>query len=100
MRGTIAVLWTLEGKLHSGSLELLADRLELRTRGRTLAVPLDSIMAFAIERGPSARLNGLAVLKLVLFDGIVVRIASLQGTGVLHQLSGRLAPAPVAASGT
>jgi hypothetical protein len=100
MRGTVAVLWTLDGTLHSGSLELLGDRLELRTRGRTLAIPLDSITRFGIERGPSVRLNGLAVLKLVLPDDMVVRIASLQGAGVLHQLSGRLAPPIVVASGT
>jgi hypothetical protein len=100
MRGTIAVLWTLHGKLHSGSLELLDDRLELRTRNRTLAVPLDSIVQFCIERGASVRINGLAVLTIRLSDGVVVRVASLQGMGVLHQLAGRLAPSSVTASGT
>jgi hypothetical protein len=100
MRGTVAVLWTLDGTVRSGSLEVLVDRLELRTRGRTLAVPLDSIVAFGIERGSSVRLNGLAALKIVLYDGIVVRVASLQGMGVLHQLAGRLASPTLAASGT
>ena len=53
-----------------------------------------------IERGSSVRLNGLAALKIVLYDGIVVRVASLQGMGVLHQLAGRLASPTLAASGT
>jgi hypothetical protein len=100
MRGTIAVLWTLHGKRHSGSLELLEDRLELRTRGRTLAIPLDAIVQFRIERGAPVRINGLAVLTLRLADGLVVRVASLEGMGALHQLAGRLAPSPLAASGT
>ena len=100
MRGTIAVVWVLHGTLHSGSLEVLGDRLELRSRGRTLAIPLHSIMTFGIERGAAARIHGLAVLKLVLLDGVVVRVASLQGMGVLHQLAGRLSPPVTAASGT
>ena len=100
MRGTIAVLWTLDGKLYPGSLELLGDRLELRTGNRTLAIPLDSIVQFRIERGAPVRINGLAVLTLHLADGVVVRVASLQGMGVLHQLAGRLAPSSAVASGT
>ncbi len=93
MNGTVAILWTLHGRRYSGSLELLADRLELRGRGRTLVIPLESIEGFAIERGAPVRISGLAVLRLSLAGGIVVRIASLQGMGVLHQLAGRLAPA-------
>ena len=100
MTGTIAILWTLHGKRHSGSLEVLGDRLELRTRGRTLVIPLDSIEKFEIERGVPSRINGLAVLTLTLVGGVVVRVASLQGMGVLHQLAGRLSPAAVAMSGT
>jgi hypothetical protein len=98
MKGTIAILWMLDGKRHSGSLEVLADRLELRGRGRTLVIPLASIDGF--ERGAPSRINGLAVLRLTLAGGMIVRVASLQGMGVLHQLAGRLAPAAVALSGT
>jgi hypothetical protein len=93
MKGTFAILWTLQGRVHSGSLEAHGDRIELRTRGRTLSVPFDSIVRFAIERGPSVRINGLPVLTLGLADGDVVRIASLQGTGVLHELAALLGPA-------
>ena len=100
MKGTIAILWTLHGERHSGSLEMLADRLELRARGRTLVIPLESIAGFEIERGAPARINGLAVLRLTLAGGMIVRVASLQGMGVLHQLAGKLAPAAVALSGT
>jgi hypothetical protein len=100
MKGTIAILWTLHKKRHSGSLEVLGDRLELRTRGRTLVIPLESIEKFEIERGAPVRINGLAVLRLTLVGGVVVRVASLQGMGVLHQLAGRLSPAGIAMSGT
>jgi hypothetical protein len=95
MTGTIAILWTLHGKRHSGSLEVLGDRLELRTRGRTLVIPLESIEKFEIERGVPVRIHGLAVLKLTIAGGLVVRVASLQGMGVLHQLVARLSPTAV-----
>lgn len=92
MKGTWAVLWTLHGRVHAGSLEALADRLELRARGRTVAVPLDSVAQFTIERGPAARINGLPALTLSLIEGDVVRLASLEGVGVLHELAALLAP--------
>ena len=92
MKGTWAVLWTLHGRVHAGSLEPLDDRVELRTRGRTFAIPLDSIARFTIERGPAARINGLPVITLFLVEGDVVRLASLEGVGVLHELAGLLAP--------
>lgn len=93
MNGTFAVLWTLHGQVHSGSVEAHNDRLELRTRGRALSIPYASVVRFVIERGPAARINGLAVLKLVLEDGDIIRLASMEGTGVLHELSAVLAPA-------
>jgi hypothetical protein len=92
MKGTWAVLWTLHGKVHAGSLELFGDRLELRACARTLAVPMETIAQFAIERGPAARIHGLPVLTLYLVEGDVVRLASLQGTGFLHELAAVLAP--------
>jgi hypothetical protein len=100
MTGTIAIVWTLDGRRYSGSLEVLADRVELRSRGRTLVVPLESIEKLEIERGAQDRIHGLAVLKLTLVGDVVVRVASLQGMGVLHQLAGRLSPAAVVTSGT
>jgi hypothetical protein len=96
MKGTFAVLWSLRADLHPGRLEVMKDRLELRARGRTLAIPIVSVVRCSIERGPSARIRGLAVLRLELADGTVVRIASLESITVLNDLAGFLA-APVPA---
>jgi hypothetical protein len=92
MKGTAAVLWVLWGTFHPGSLEVHRDRLELRARRRAVAIPFDSVREFTIERGPASRINGLPVLRLQLATGDVVRLASLEGTGVLHELCGVLAP--------
>jgi hypothetical protein len=96
MKGTFAILWTLHGRVHSGSLEVLADRILLGTRGRTFSMPISSIASFTIERGPAVRLSGLAVLTLQLEDGVTVRVASLEGTAVLHELARLLVPTAVA----
>jgi hypothetical protein len=92
MKGTVAVLWTLHGRVHTGSVEAHDHRLELRSRNRVAAIPRDSIARFTIERGPAVRINGLPVLTLFLIEGDVIRLASLQGTGVLHELAAMLAP--------
>jgi hypothetical protein len=96
MRGTFAVLWSLHGPVHSGSLEAFSDRLELRTRGLTVSVSFVSVVRSTIQRGPSLRINGLPVLAIALADGDVVRIASLQGAGLLHELAQVVAPAAAA----
>jgi hypothetical protein len=96
MKGTFAILWALHGWVHSGSLEVLGDRLVLGARGRTLSLPIGAIDCFTIERGPAARLSGLAVLSLTLAGGDVVRVASLQGTAVLHDLARLLVPTAAA----
>ena len=92
MNGTRAILWTMHGRAHAGSLEAHHDRLELRARGRVVAIPFRSVAQFTIERGPAVRINGLPVLTLHLVEGDVVRLASLQGVGVLHEVSALLAP--------
>ncbi len=75
------------------------DRLEFRARGRAFAVPLHTIAQFTIERGPAVRLKGLPVLTLFLLDGDVIRLASLEGVGVLHELAAVLAtPVPLSAA--
>lgn len=96
MKGTFAVLWSLRAELHTGRLEVLQDRLELRARGRTLSIPIGSVTGCSIERGPSARIRGLPVLRLDLADGAVARIASLESVTILNDLAGVLA-APVPA---
>jgi hypothetical protein len=41
-------------------------------------------------------MKGLPVLRVVLAEGDVIRIASLEGMGVLHELAMLLAPARAA----
>jgi hypothetical protein len=85
-------LWALHGRIHTGSVELVADRLQFRTRGRAVSIPLGSIAQFTIERGPAARIDGLPVLTLFLAEGDVVRLASLEGVALLHELAAVLVP--------
>ena len=92
MKGTAAVLWALHGTLHTGSLEVRSDRLELRARRRAVAIPFDSITELTIEREAARRIKGLPVLSLRLAGGDVVRLASLEGAGVLHELFALLSP--------
>jgi hypothetical protein len=96
MDGTFAVLWSLRGEFHTGRLEVLADRLELQARGRTLSIPLASVVRCSIERGPSARIRGLVAISIELEDGAAVRIASLESITVLNDVAGILAAAATA----
>ena len=91
MKGTAAVRWALHGVLHTGSLEAHRDRIELRASQRAVAIPFDSVAEFTIERGAAARINGMPALTLRLASGDVVRLASLEGAGVLHELCALLA---------
>ena len=86
------MIWTLYGRVHVGSLEVHDDRFELRARDRAVAIPIDAIAQFTIERGPAARINGLPALTLFLVEGDVIRLASLEGTGVLHEIAAVLVP--------
>jgi hypothetical protein len=81
-----AVTWSQDGLLESGRLETYRDRLELHGRSSATVIPFTAVADAAIERGPADRLHGLAVLTLRLGDGGTVRIASLEGPGVLHEL--------------
>lgn len=90
MKETFAVLWAINGDACAGSLELTDRRLELRARGRTFSAPVDAVRQLTIERGAAARINGLAVLQLRFSRGDVLRVASLQGMGVLHELAAAL----------
>jgi hypothetical protein len=91
MKGTFAVIWSLRGELHTGSLEALGDRLELRARGRTLSIPFSAVATCTIERGASARIRGFPALRVELSDGALVRIASLESITVLNDVAGLLA---------
>jgi hypothetical protein len=96
MKGSFAVLWLLRGELHTGSLEAVDGRFKLLARDATMSIPIDSVERSVIERGASARIRGLAVLRLELGNGTLVRIASLESVTVLNDLAGLLtATAPI-----
>jgi hypothetical protein len=96
MTATLAILWTIGAELHTGRLNVLRDRLELRSRRHGLSIPLASVARCSIDRGPAVRIRGLPVLRLELTDGMIVRIASLESITLLKDLAGRLAlAAPV-----
>jgi hypothetical protein len=96
MKGSFAVLWLLRGVLHTGSLEAVDGRFKLLARDATMSIPIDSVERSVIERGASARIRGLPVLRLELGNGTLVRIASLESVTVLNDLAGLLtATAPI-----
>jgi hypothetical protein len=91
MTATLAILWTIGRTLECGRLDIQRDRLELRSRHQALSIPLDAIERCSIDRGPSARIRGLPVLRLELRDGMAVRIASLESVTLLKDLADKLA---------
>jgi hypothetical protein len=95
MTATLAILWTIGADLHTGRLNVLRDRLELRSRRHALSIPLGSVERCSIDRGPTVRIRGLPVLRLELTDGMTVRIASLESVTLLKDLADSLAvPVP------
>jgi len=86
MERAYAVVWCENGSTASGRLDSLADRFELAGRGQHLSIPFEELQSAAIARGRSDRLNGLPVLELARNQLPNVRIASLEGTGALHEL--------------
>jgi hypothetical protein len=91
MTATLAILWTIGADLHTGRLNVLRDRLELRSRRHALSIPLASVERCSIDRGPAVRIRGLPVLRLELSDGMIVRVASLESVTLLKDLADRLA---------
>jgi hypothetical protein len=91
MRRTYAVVWSRGGDVGSGRLDRLDDRFELYGRDRRLSIPFSELVGAAIARGQNDRLRGLPVLALEIEGGPSVRIASLEGTAVLHELADRVA---------
>ena len=81
-----AVAWSDGGAVEAGRLDAYADRFELRGRACEKQIRFADVEHAGIRRGPSERLRGLPVLVLELHDGEVVRVASLQGAGTLHEL--------------
>jgi hypothetical protein len=86
-----AVVWATGEEVSSGRLEVHADRLELHGRGVTATLPYASLIGASLSRRPADRLRGLPVLVLRPGGDAPIRIASLEGPGVLRELAGQLA---------
>jgi hypothetical protein len=90
MRSRYAVLWCSADAVEPGRLELTPGGFELRGRGAAVSVLFADLRAAAIARGRGDRLRGLPVLALHTHAGAYLRIASLEGSGVLHELAERI----------
>jgi len=90
MNRAYAVLWSENGSVASGRLDPLLDRFELAGRGQRLSIRFDELDSASIERGRADRLHGLPVLELGRAGRLPVRIASLEGAAVLHELFDRI----------
>jgi hypothetical protein len=91
MRKTFPVIWSLHGDTHTGKLEVTKERIELTSRGHTLAFPRESVLHFVVERGAEKRIRGVTAITIRLVGEHVVRVASLAGAGSLHEISALLA---------
>jgi len=81
-----AVVWSEGDAIGSGRLEPYADRFDLQGREGRVTIRFSDLAAAALARGPRERLRGLPVLALRRRSGAAVRVASLEGVGVLHEL--------------
>jgi hypothetical protein len=96
---TYAVVWSEDGgPPNAGSLEVADGHLLLAGRaesGRRLAY--GDLADARLERLYGKRLGGRPTLVLALRDGPVLRVASMEGGGALHELADRIAAARPAA---
>lgn len=92
------MLWSFQGALETGRLEIDEERVSLGARTRSLTFPVDAIVAQAVEREPGRRIRGLPALMLELVTGDQIRLASLGGAGSLQEIA-LLVSAPGAAPG-
>ena len=81
------VVWSDGDGARTGRLDAYADRLELHGRGADRIVLLAEVADIAIARGRDDRLRGMPVLVMRLVDDSRLRIASLGGPGLLHELA-------------
>jgi len=88
---TYAVLWSDGDTVGSGRLEASGNRFELHGRETRVSIPFSDVASASISRRQVDRLRGLPVLLLRRGGREPVRIASLEGPGVLHELARHLA---------
>ena len=86
MKRSYAVIWSSGGDVGSGRLEPLPDRFELYGRNRPFSILFSEMVGASIARSDADRLRGLPVLMLLSRGGAPIRIASLEGAGVLYEL--------------
>jgi hypothetical protein len=93
MKGSYAVVWSRNGTVEPGRLEPHADRFDLCDRGGRSSVLFAELTGASLTRTNGDRLRGLPVLVLRTNAGRPLRIASLEGIGVLHELVQHVAQA-------
>jgi hypothetical protein len=93
MKRSYAVVWSDNGTTDPGRLEFLRDSFELHGRDRLLSIPFAELIGASIARSNGDRLRGLPALALTRRTGTLLRIASLEGLGALHELAARLGEA-------
>jgi hypothetical protein len=93
MKRSYAVVWSDNGAVDPGRLDLLRHSFELHGRRRRISVPFTEVVGASIARKARDRLHGLPVLELTRRTGPLLRIASLEGAGALHELAARLGEA-------
>ena len=84
------MVWSDGSDVCSGRLDVHRGGLDLHGRVGVLRLAFRDVNRASIERGRADRLRGLPVLRLSGRGGTSVRIASLQGPGVLHELAGHV----------
>jgi hypothetical protein len=87
VKRSYAVVWSCVEDVGSGRLEARSDGFELYGRDRRLSVRFSDLASASIARVPGERLRGLPVLVLRPRSGAPIRIGSLEGPGVLHELA-------------
>jgi hypothetical protein len=87
VKSSYAVVWRNGQRVDSGRLEPHRNGFELIGRAHRLSVAFSNLAHVAIARGERDRLRGLPVLVLRLRKGEEVRVASLEGVGVLRELA-------------
>lgn len=96
MKQTYAVVWSENGSVASGRLDSVGGGFELAGRGQRVSIAFADLCGASIARGRTDRLHGLPVLELVRDGRPPLRIASLEGAGVLHELFAKVERAGVA----
>jgi hypothetical protein len=86
MKASYAVVWSNGSDIDSGRLEPGPDCFRLVGRDHELSIALADVAELSILRRGPERLRGLPVLVLRRRDGGEVKIASLEGAGLLHEL--------------